>query len=116
VFELRKRIKEYLKRMDKLLEERPDYIDWEKVLSEHLQQLSFFMHERLIHLLVTLAFGLSSIGVGLAAYFSGDVLLGILLLGLLVLLIPYIFHYYVLENGVQKMYRQYDEILGLLNR
>lgn len=107
-------MKEYLKRIDKLLEERPENMDWEKVLIEHLQQISFFMHERLIHLLVTLAFGLSSIGVGLAAYFSGDVLLGLLLLGLLVLLIPYLFHYYVLENGVQKMYRQYDELLKII--
>ncbi len=113
---MRKRIEEYLKRIDKLLEEKQDYTDWEKVLSEHLHQISFFMHERLIHLLVTLAFGLSSIGVGLAAYFSGDGLLKVLLLGLLVLLIPYIFHYYVLENGVQKMYRQYDEIHMMLNR
>ena len=30
---------------------------------------------------------------------------------LLVLLIPYIGHYYTLENEVQKMYQQYDEIL-----
>lgn len=28
----------------------------------------------------------------------------------LVLLIPYIGHYYLLENEVQKMYIQYDEI------
>ena len=30
---------------------------------------------------------------------------------LLVLLIPYIMHYFLLENSVQKMYTQYDEIL-----
>ena len=32
------------------------------------------------------------------------------LAALLVLLIPYIAHYYLLENGVQKMYQQYDKI------
>lgn len=30
---------------------------------------------------------------------------------LLVLLVPYIFHYYTLENETQKMYAQYDEII-----
>ena len=29
---------------------------------------------------------------------------------LMILLIPYIMHYYFLENSVQKMYRLYDEI------
>jgi len=29
----------------------------------------------------------------------------------LVLLLPYIMHYYTLENEVQKMYVQYDRIL-----
>jgi hypothetical protein len=35
----------------------------------------------------------------------------LLFAAILVLLIPYIMHYYLLENGVQKMYRQYDEML-----
>lgn len=34
----------------------------------------------------------------------------ILIVLLLVLLVPYIGHYYTLENEVQKTYRQYDEI------
>ena len=39
-------------------------------------------------------------------------LIGILLLLLIFicLLIPYIFHYYYLENTVQYMYKQYDEL------
>ena len=32
----------------------------------------------------------------------------------LVLLIPYVRHYYILENEVQKMYGQYDEIVSKL--
>ena len=31
-------------------------------------------------------------------------------LALVVVVVPYIMHYYLLENGVQKMYRQYDEM------
>jgi hypothetical protein len=30
---------------------------------------------------------------------------------ILVLLIPYVRHYYILENEVQKMYKQYDEMV-----
>lgn len=40
---------------------------------------------------------------------SGPALLALTVL-LLVLLIPYIRHYYILENEVQKMYGQYDKI------
>ena len=35
----------------------------------------------------------------------------ILLAAFLVLLIPYIRHYYLLENEVQAMYNQYDEMV-----
>ncbi|MGN0629807.1 MAG: hypothetical protein ACI4JN_00630 [Ruminococcus sp.] len=35
---------------------------------------------------------------------------------LAVLLIPYILHYYLLENEVQKMYVQYDHILELVKK
>ena len=32
-----------------------------------------------------------------------------------ILLFPYINHYYLLENGVQKMYEQYDRMLEYQN-
>jgi hypothetical protein len=35
----------------------------------------------------------------------------VLIVAFMCLLIPYIAHYYLLENGVQKMYRQYDRML-----
>ena len=35
---------------------------------------------------------------------------------LLVLLVPYIMHYYLLENETQKMYDQYDRILKQVNK
>ena len=34
---------------------------------------------------------------------------------MLALLIPYIAHYYFLENGVQKLYKIYDDVCGKLN-
>ena len=39
----------------------------------------------------------------------------VLTLLFLVLLVPYIMHYYTLENEAQKMYTQYDEILKHLS-
>jgi len=102
---------------DKLVkDEIPTRKDYEKLLQYHLHQISFFSHERLIHLIVTALFAVLAIGSFFAFYFStigGEFSAGLLLLFLLcfVLLIPYIRHYYILENGVQKMYRQYDELV-----
>lgn len=76
----------------------------------HRIQIGFVQHERLAHLLVTLSFGLFF----LLSVFTAAALnrLEILILGLLFLglLIPYIIHYYKLENGVQRWYRLYTEI------
>ena len=102
---------------DKLIkDEIPTRKDYEKLLQYHLHQISFFSHERLIHLIVTALFAILAIGSFFAFYFSaasGDFSVGLLLLFLLcfILLVPYIRHYYILENGVQKMYRQYDELV-----
>mgnify|MGYP000016501734 FL=1 len=84
--------------------------EWERILEEHLTQIGFFQHERLIHLIVTVTFALMTLVSMIASVTTGMPLLLILSLLFLVLLVPYIFHYYTLENEVQKMYAQYDEI------
>ena len=84
--------------------------DYEKIMEEHKLQLTFFMHERLVHLLVTLTFALLAFATFFALVFAFQPGLVVLFIALLVLLVPYIMHYYLLENGVQKMYRQYDEM------
>lgn len=48
---MEKRILTYRKYMDELLL-RED-VDWERIREEHLVQVGFFQHERLIHLIVT---------------------------------------------------------------
>lgn len=80
-------------------------------MEEHLTQIAFFQHERLIHLIVTVTFALlEMIAIALAVtVFSPGI--GLLAIALLVLLIPYVRHYYILENEVQKMYVQYDKLL-----
>ena len=123
-----KRIKEYLAYVDKLLAR--DDVDFDEEMRRHLVQIEFFMHERLIHLIVTVTFALLEmlaivlsvisdslftllLPVGCCVTFVVTEKIQILLLAaaLFVLLIPYIRHYYLLENSVQRMYDQYDKMM-----
>lgn len=111
---MEKRILTYRKYIDELLL-RED-VDWKRIREEHLVQIGFFQHERLVHLIVTVIFALLAVfSIGMASLLmafetegAGSWLL--VVAAFLVLLIPYVRHYYILENEVQKMYRQYDEM------
>lgn len=81
-----------------------------KEKAELLVQIGFFQHERLIHLIVTVLFALMTILVFLLTVTNFSLWAGVLLLLLLVLLIPYIKHYWLLENGTQKLYQYYDKL------
>lgn len=106
---MEKRILNYRRYIDELLT-RSD-VNWEAVIKEHLIQISFFQHERLIHLIVTITFAiLEVIVIGLCVV-SFTLGVGLLAIALLILLIPYVRHYYILENEVQKMYWQYDKMV-----
>ncbi len=109
-----KRIVNYRKRIDALLAKNAPDTNWEAVLAEHLVQIGFFQHERLVHLLVTLAFAIMTLATIILNLFVPSPGLILLALLFLALLIPYIRHYYLLENETQKMYDQYDQILSLL--
>lgn len=106
---MEKRILNYRKLIDSMLEKNEG--DWHELLKEHLIQIGFFQHERLIHLIVTVTFALMEIIAIVATVVSGYMWLFALDFVLMVLLVPYIRHYYILENEVQKMYAQYDKIL-----
>lgn len=89
----------------------PTRKEYEALLTRHLEQIAFFSHERLVHLLVTILFAILTFMSFIALYLNPSIGLVILSVLLLILLIPYVFHYYLLENSVQKMYSQYDEIV-----
>ena len=108
---MKKRILNYLSKIDKLLTESSDNINWDTAIKEHLIQIQFFQHERLIHLIVTVLFALMTIMTLVGMVISFHPSLVALLIALMILLVPYISHYYLLENGVQKMYKQYDRML-----
>ena len=113
---MEKRILTYRRYMDEQL--LRDDVDWEKLKAEHLTQIAFFQHERFIHLIVTVAFAMLTMAAICMAFalmaigVEGGAGWLLIMMVFLVLLIPYVRHYYILENEVQKMYGQYDTIVG----
>ena len=84
-------------------------------LEMFLIRIKFYQHERLIHLIVTMTFAIMTV----ISFFmlitsggTGAVLLSLLFLGLT---IPYVMHYYFLENSVQALYKLYYEAKELCN-
>ncbi len=107
---MKKYMKEYIEEIDVLLKKKEKIND--KTISEHLIKISFFQHERLIHLLVTLFYALFVfIFLAFSIWITYQFLVVELIL--LVFLGFYIKHYFFLENGVQYMYRQYDKMRAL---
>lgn len=82
-------------------------------VENHLIKIGFFQHERLIHLLVTLFYGLFMfISLYVATFIFNFI---IIFFFLLVMLLFYVVHYFRLENGVQYLYKQYDKMKEMLN-
>lgn len=110
---MKNRILSYRNRIDNLLAHPEQISDLSAVIEEHLLQISFFQHERLVHLIVTVTVAvltLMSAGIFIVSSYVPMILLFALFM---VLLVPYIMHYYTLENEVQKMYAQYDRMLEI---
>ena len=114
-----KRIKDYVAAMIQVADEMTSGNGTHKqnkdeILREMLIQIEFFQHERMIHLIVTVLFAFLTIFTISCSCFLNNSTYGILFCLLsvlcLILLVPYIHHYYVLENGVQKLYEIYDKI------
>ena len=90
-----------------------------EVLSEFETKIAYFQHERLIHLMVTLAFAafllfeIFALFMLPSAFIYAGILLVLIFFGLT---IGYIMHYYFLENSVQKMYHMRDEIRSFLKQ
>ena len=107
---MRKKILKYKAEIDEMLKNPPKDIDYAEEERKHLSQTQFFMHERLVHEIIMVLFALSTILVFIETVRTAEILFAVLLVALLILLVPYIMHYYVLENSVQYMYEQYDEM------
>lgn len=105
---MRKYFSEYIAAMLAALKD--DNSDFTEIKRELLVKIQFMQHERLIHFLVTILFALLMF-MSLIGFFVSENL-GMLAAAvlMLILLVPYIAHYYFLENGVQELYGIYDKI------
>ncbi len=111
---MKNEVKEYLSEVEIRLKD-PDSID-EQFISELLIRIGFYQHERLIHLIVTMTFAIMTVisfFMLVTAYSLPVLLLSCLFL---ILVSPYIAHYYFLENSTQKLYRLYYQALDILKR
>ena len=100
---MKKEMKQYLQFIENNYN-KPD-TDKEKLAKELYTRIGFYQHERLVHLIVTMSFGVFFLlSILLVQVSTSFLLLSALFL---ILLIPYIAHYYFLENSVQKLYTYY---------
>lgn len=109
---MEKKLKYYLNYYEKLTVENLEGSKKEEISNNLLTLISFFQHERLIHLLVTLSFAILTVLSVLGCCFIESLTVYILTALFVILLIPYIRHYYILENGVQKLYSYYEKLIG----
>lgn len=106
-------MQKYESYLRKILDTPDSDMNWGVLRKEILVQIGFMQHERLIHFLVTMLFAVLFMLALCLFMFSpsvGTLLLAVLLLALL---IPYIGHYYYLENTVQRMYVLYNKFAEL---
>lgn len=103
-------MKEYIDKIDEIISNNKKIDKIDELIEEHLIKIRFFMHERIVHFLVTMLFAIMFLITFL--YSLNNFSIGIMFLNILFfsLLVPYIFHYYYLENSVQYMYKQYDKL------
>ena len=93
---MKNRILNYIKLIDTLIEteqnkEKPfdgDPAKADNAIKEHLTQISFFMHERLIHLIVTVLFALLTFIAFFYFMYSLNITIFVLTMALMVLFIP----------------------------
>ena len=112
---VKKRILDYTEKVERILANDDPETDWEQVISEHLNQIGFFQHERLVHLIVTVTFGLILVMMASLLLTTTEfyIFAGIFAMFVIVAvtLVFYVLHYFLLENKVQRLYEIYDQIL-----
>ena len=99
---MRKYIEDYIKE----LESKKTKVNIEDVKTK----ISFFQHERLIHLIVTMFFTLFAIMFTFISFYTNIIYSYIITLILYVFVVFYVLHYYYLENSVQKLYKIFDKL------
>lgn len=107
----RKSMKKYILEYVEYVEKNKNKADKE-FIEKHLIKINFFQHERLIHLIVTITcviMDIMSFIIGISSKSIYPIIFGYMIM---CFTIPYVYHYFLLENCTQKMYRQYDEMIN----
>lgn len=108
---MKKYIIKYIEEIDKKIENKQ--ITKEDI-ENHLIKISFFQHERLIHLIVTVFYAvfmfLSII------LFLKEWLFVIITYLILIILLFYVKYYFFIENRTQYLYVQYDKMKELIKK
>lgn len=107
---MQKRLESYIAFLMSEFEKNLSDTQLDNLEQDLLIQIGFFSHERLVHLLVTCLFALLTMGALMLSMLTQEILCAVLTIAFLIPLIPYIRHYYILENGVQRLYTFYDAI------
>lgn len=105
-----KQIREYLEHLRLFLEGEHSCEEYTAEVERLRVRIGFFSHERIVHMFIMLAFAIFFLMTFFAALTIGNTGIYVLAALFLVLLVPYIRHYYFLENSVQKMYLIYNDI------
>ena len=105
------RIENYMKYVESILSKDLTPEEKETFLKTFLTQLSFYQHERIIHLLVTLTFAILSIFSLAITFLTSNIFICLFSVGSLIFLFFYVKHYFFLERSVQKMYTYYDQLV-----
>ena len=108
---MKNEVKEYLEAVRQKVGEKDVT---EEFSAELLTRIGFYQHERLIHLIVTMTFAVMTVISFFMLVQSGSITALLLSLLFLALVIPYIYHYYFLENSVQELYRLYYKTQEIL--
>lgn len=109
---MEKRLKNYITKIMGLDLKQISETEKIEIASKMLIQIRFFQHERLIHLIVTITFAILTLLSILGCFIEATLAIFALTALFVALLVPYIRHYYILENGVQTLYKLYDEIIN----
>lgn len=104
---MKKMISEYIASVEEKINSKK--VD-KALIDDLLLKISFFQHERLIHFLVTMLVAIVTVILLVTSMFIDNIFILLLILIFVCLLIPYILHYYFLENRVQYMYNLYDNL------
>ena len=103
-------LKTHTKYVEDVLDKNGSDFDWKKLSKLHERKIKYLQHERLIHLLVTLFVALFTLLTIFFTVSSGKFIFGLIALMFIALLVPYLFHYRSLENGVQRLYELSEQI------